>query len=185
MSAISARLCSTGFYVRRHGGQFVLRLDDTDRQRSKPEFEAAIERDLTWLGLSWDRKERQSDRLAEYDVARDRLVGAGRLYPCYETQEELDFKRKRLLSQGKPPVYDRAALRLDAAGRQKLEAEGRRPHWRFKLVAEEKCAGTIWCAGPSMSTRRARAIPCWCAPTAPISTVSPRWWTTSPWRSRT
>jgi glutamyl-tRNA synthetase len=124
-------------FVRRHGGQFILRLDDTDRQRSKPEFEAAIERDLTWLGLRWDRKERQSDRLAEYDVARDRLIAAGRLYPCYETPEELDFKRKRLLAQARPPVYDRAALRLDAAGRQKLEAEGRRPHWRFKLAAEE------------------------------------------------
>src|SRR5476651_2319017 len=114
-------------YVRRHGGQFILRLDDTDRQRSKPEFEAAIERDLAWLGLGWDRKERQSDRLA----------ASGRLYPCYETPEELEFKRKRLLAQGKPPVYDRAALRLDAAGRQKLEAEGRCPHWRFKLAAEE------------------------------------------------
>ena len=124
-------------YVRRHGGQFILRLDDTDRQRSKPEFEAAIERDLAWLGLGWDRKERQSDRLAAYDVARDRLVASGRLYPCYETPEELEFKRKRLLAQGKPPVYDRAALRLDAAGRQKLEAEGRCPHWRFKLAAEE------------------------------------------------
>jgi glutamyl-tRNA synthetase len=124
-------------YVRRHGGQFILRLDDTDRQRSKPEFETAIERDLTWLGLCWDRKERQSDRLAEYDVARDRLVASGRLYPCYETQEELEFKRKRLLAQGKPPIYDRAALRLDAVGRQKLEAEGRRPHWRFKLASEE------------------------------------------------
>src|SRR5471030_3021367 len=124
-------------YVRRHGGQFILRLDDTDRQRSKPEFEAAIERDLAWLGLGWDRKERQSDRLAAYDVARDRLVASGRLYPCYETPEELEFKRKRLLAQGRPPVYDRAALRLDAAGRQKLEAEGRRPHWRFKLAAEE------------------------------------------------
>jgi glutamyl-tRNA synthetase len=124
-------------YARRHGGRFILRLDDTDRQRSKPEFEAAIERDLAWLGLGWDAKERQSDRLAQYDEARDRLIAAARLYPCYETPEELEFKRKRLLSQGRPPVYDRAALRLDAAARQKLEGEGRRPHWRFKLASEE------------------------------------------------
>jgi glutamyl-tRNA synthetase len=124
-------------YARRHGGRFVLRLDDTDRQRSKAEYETAIERDLIWLGLAWDARERQSDRLAYYDEARDRLIAAGRLYPCYETPEELEFKRKRLLSQGRPPVYDRAALRLDAAVRQKLEGEGRRPHWRFRLAAEE------------------------------------------------
>jgi len=124
-------------YASRHGGRFILRLDDTDRQRSKVEYEAAIERDLAWLGLDWQAKERQSDRLAQYDEARDRLIGAGRLYPCYETPEELEFKRKRLLSQGRPPVYDRAALRLDTAARQKLEGEGRRPHWRFRLASEE------------------------------------------------
>jgi glutamyl-tRNA synthetase len=123
--------------VRRHGGRFILRLDDTDRQRSKPEYEAAIERDLSWLGLGWDAKERQSDRLAHYDQARDRLIGSGRLYPCYETPEELEFKRKRLLAQGRPPVYDRAALKLDEAARKKFEDEGRRPHWRFKLASEE------------------------------------------------
>jgi glutamyl-tRNA synthetase len=124
-------------FARRLGGTFVLRLDDTDRQRSKPEYEAAIEQDLTWLGLRWDQKERQSDRLAHYDTARDRLIASGRLYPCYETPEELDFKRKRLQAQGRPPVYDRAALKLDAAMRAQLEAEGRTPHWRFKLIAEE------------------------------------------------
>ena len=124
-------------YARRYGGRFILRLDDTDRARSRPEFEEAIERDLGWLGLAWDRKERQSDRLARYDLARDRLIAAGRLYRCYETPEELDFKRKRLLAQGRPPVYDRAALRLDEAARHQFEGEGRRPHWRFKLAAEE------------------------------------------------
>jgi glutamyl-tRNA synthetase len=124
-------------YARRHGGKFVLRLDDTDRQRSKPEYETAIEQDLTWLGLVWDAKERQSDRLAHYDVARDKLIASGQLYPCYETPEELDFKRKRLQAQGRPPIYDRAALKLDAAARAKLEAEGRKPHWRFKLIAEQ------------------------------------------------
>jgi glutamyl-tRNA synthetase len=124
-------------FARRHGGKFILRLDDTDRTRSKPEYEAAIERDLQWLGLAWDIKERQADRLRHYDSARDKLVAVGRLYPCYETPEELEFKRKRLLAQGKPPIYDRAALKLDAAQRAKFESEGRKAHWRFKLVSEE------------------------------------------------
>lgn len=124
-------------FAKRQGGTFILRLDDTDRHRSKPEYEVAIERDLQWLGLDWALKERQSERLAHYDAARDRLVASGRLYPCYETPEELDFRRKRLLAQGRPPVYDRAALRLSEADRTRLEAEGRRPHWRFKLATEE------------------------------------------------
>lgn len=124
-------------YARRHAGAFILRLDDTDRTRGKPEYETAIERDLAWLGLDWDRKERQSDRLPHYDKAREALIAAGRLYPCYETPEELEFKRKRLLSQGRPPVYDRAALKLGDADRAKLESEGRKPHWRFKLASEE------------------------------------------------
>ena len=124
-------------FARRHGGKFILRLDDTDTQRSKPEYETAIEQDLTWLGLGWDLKERQSDRLSRYDAARDKLIASGDLYPCYETPEELEFRRKRLLAQGRPPVYDRAALKLGAAQRARLEAEGRKPHWRFKLAAEE------------------------------------------------
>jgi glutamyl-tRNA synthetase len=124
-------------FAKRQGGTFILRLDDTDRVRSKPEYEAAIERDLKWLGLDWTLKERQSERLAHYDAARDKLIAAGRLYACYETPEELDFKRKRLLAQGRPPVYDRAALRLSDADRARLEGEGRRPHWRFKLAPEE------------------------------------------------
>ena len=124
-------------FAKRHGGTFILRLDDTDRARSKPEYEAAIERDLQWLGLDWARKEKQSDRLPHYDAARDRLIASGRLYACYETPEELEFKRKRLLAQGRPPVYDRAALKLSDADRARLEGEGRRPHWRFKLASEE------------------------------------------------
>ncbi|MFI5029206.1 MAG: glutamate--tRNA ligase [Reyranellales bacterium] len=124
-------------FARRQQGKFMLRLDDTDRARSKPEFEAAIERDLAWLRLAWDMKERQSDRLAHYDRARDALIASGRLYPCYETPEELEFKRRRLLAQERPPVYDRAALKLDDAARRQLEAEGRTPHWRFKLESSE------------------------------------------------
>src|ERR1700738_4966463 len=123
-------------FAKRHGGTFILRLDDTDRARSKPEYEAAIERDLQWLGLDWARKEKQSNRLPHYDVARDKLIAAGRLYACYETPEELEFKRKRLLAQGRPPVYDRAALKLSDADRARLEGEGRRPHWRFKPASE-------------------------------------------------
>ncbi|MBM3490283.1 MAG: glutamate--tRNA ligase [Alphaproteobacteria bacterium] len=120
-------------YARQQAGWFLLRLDDTDRERSRPEFAAAIEEDLRWLGLAWDALARQSDRLAHYAAAAERLKAAGRLYPCYESPIELDLKRKALLAQHRPPVYDRAALALGAAERQALEAAGRRPHWRFKL----------------------------------------------------
>ena len=124
-------------FTKRHGGTFILRLDDTDRSRSKSEFEVAIERDLLWLGLDWALKERQSDRIGHYDAAREALIATGRLYPCYETPQELDFRRKRLLAQGRPPVYDRAALKLSNADRTRLESEGRRPYWRFRLASEE------------------------------------------------
>jgi glutamyl-tRNA synthetase len=120
-------------FARRLGGSFVLRLDDTDRARSTEAFAEGIYADLRWLGLDWQRLERQSLRTTRYDEVRDALIAAGRLYPCYETPEELEFRRKRLLAQGKPPVYDRAALRLGPEDRARLEAEGRRPHWRFRL----------------------------------------------------
>ena len=135
-------------FAKRHGGTFILRFDDTDRQRSKPEYEAAIERDLAWLGLDWARKERQADRLQHYDLARDRLIAVGRLYPCYETPEELEFKRKRLLAQGRPPVYDRTALKLSDADRARLEGEGRR-RTGASSSPPRKCAGTIWCRPPA------------------------------------
>jgi glutamyl-tRNA synthetase len=122
--------------ARRHGGAFVLRLDDTDKERSRPEFERSIREDLRWLGLDWSEEARQSARLALYDAAVERLKSSGRLYPCYETPEELSLKRKALLQAGKPPVYDRAALALDEWDRRKLEAGGRRPHWRFRLDHE-------------------------------------------------
>lgn len=120
-------------YARRTGGSFLLRLDDTDEERSRPEYAAAIEADLTWMGLSWDRFARESDRYPRYDEVTARLRAAGRLYPCYETPEELSLKRTSLISQGRPPIYDRAALRLADADRARLEGQGRRPHWRFKL----------------------------------------------------
>jgi glutamyl-tRNA synthetase len=120
-------------FARKAGGEFLLRLDDTDRERSTEDFANGIKADLEWLGLSWNLFDRQSQRLSIYDEAAERLREGSRLYPCYESAEELGLKRKVQLSQGKPPIYDRAALKLTDADRAKLEAEGKRPHWRFKL----------------------------------------------------
>lgn len=120
-------------FARKQGGQFILRLDDTDTERSKPEYEAAIQEDLTWLGLGWDRFERQADRMGRYDEAKQKLIASGRLYACYETQEELDIRRKMQAGRGLPPIYDRAALKLSEAEREKFVQSGRRPHYRFLL----------------------------------------------------
>jgi glutamyl-tRNA synthetase len=120
-------------WARRHGGRFILRIDDTDRERSRDEYVAAIRADLAWLGLEPDDMHRQSDRFGRYEAALERLAAAGRAYPAYETAQELDLKRKVLLGRGKPPVYDRAGLALTPEERARLEAEGRRPHWRFRL----------------------------------------------------
>ena len=120
-------------YARAHGGEFVLRVDDTDLERSTAEYEEGIETDLAWLGLRWDAKYNQSARFPLYQQAIDRLKAQGRLYPAYDTAEELERRRRLALAQHKPPVYDRAALKLTEAERAALEAEGRRPHWRFKL----------------------------------------------------
>ncbi|WP_282008815.1 glutamate--tRNA ligase [Brevundimonas aveniformis] len=120
-------------FARKHGGVFVLRIDDTDLERSTIENEEAIETDLTWLGLPWGERYNQSKRFDSYERAAATLKAAGRLYPCYETQEELDRRRKVQLSRGQPPIYDRAALDLTDEDKAKLEAEGRKPHWRFKL----------------------------------------------------
>ena len=124
-------------YARRHGGRFILRFDDTDTERSRVEYAEAIEVDLAWLGIAPDLVVRQSARLSLYDAAADRLRAEGRLYPCYETADELDRKRKRQQARGLPPVYDRAALALTPEERTALEAEGRRPHWRFLLERTE------------------------------------------------
>jgi glutamyl-tRNA synthetase len=121
--------------ARKAGGTFILRLDDTDPGRSKPEYAASIREDLAWLGLAPDREERQSDRLDRYAAAADTLRSAGRLYECFETPAELDLKRKSLRARGLPPVYDRAALALSDAGRDRLRAE-RPGHWRFRLDRE-------------------------------------------------
>ena len=124
-------------FARAAGGVFMLRIDDTDTERSTPEFEASIRADLEWMGMSWDVEDRQSARLDRYDEALRQLEAAGRAYPCYETQEELALKRKAQLSAGRPPVYDRAALKLTDDQKQAFEAEGRRPHWRFRLEDTE------------------------------------------------
>ena len=120
-------------FAKKHHGEFVLRFDDTDLERSKEEYAEAIEVDLAWLGATPDLVLRQSQRFALYHAAAEKLRHCGRLYSCYETPEELDRRRKRQQAGGLPPIYDRAALALTAQDRAKLEAEGRRPHWRFKL----------------------------------------------------
>lgn len=118
--------------ARKAGGQFVLRIDDTDPTRSEERFVEAIRRDLDWLGLGWDREERQSARPDRYRQATDRLRAAGRLYECFETPLELELKRKAQLAGGRPPVYDRAALMLTNAEKEALRRT-RNPHWRFLL----------------------------------------------------
>ena len=122
--------------ARKTGGTFILRLDDTDRERSKQEYADGIQRDLEWLGLTWDRIERQSDRLDRYAEAAQQLRGQSRLYEVFETPTELDLKRKKQLNMGKPPVYDRAGLHLSEDDRARLRAEGREGYWRFLLEQE-------------------------------------------------
>ena len=120
----------------REGGTFILRVDDTDRERSRAEFEASQQDDLRWLGLDWDETFKQSDRFGRYAEVADALKAQGLLYPAFETADELDRQRKIQRMQGQPPVYNRAALELSDADKAKLEAEGRRPHWRFKLSGD-------------------------------------------------
>jgi glutamyl-tRNA synthetase len=120
-------------FAKRNGGSFVLRFDDTDLERSREEYAQGIETDLRWMGIDPDLIVRQSQRFALYDAAAQKLKDMGRLYPCYETAEELDRRRKRQIARGVPPVYDRAALNLTPEERAALEAQGRKAHWRFKL----------------------------------------------------
>lgn len=121
--------------ARQSGGTFILRLDDTDPERSKPEYADAIKEDLEWLGLTWDRVETQSARLDRYHAAADKLRGINRFYECFETPTDLDLKRKKLLNMGKPPVYDRAGLALSEAEKDALRSD-RPGHWRFLLDLE-------------------------------------------------
>ena len=122
--------------ARKAGGTFILRIDDTDPERSQEIYVDAIKEDLEWLGLHWDRVERQSDRFDRYADAADKLRGIGRFYEAFETPTELDLKRKKQLNMGKPPVYDRAALDLSAEQQEALRAERGNGVWRFKLDQE-------------------------------------------------
>ena len=129
-TAILSWMCA-----RHAGGRFVLRIDDTDRERSEERFVDTIHADLAWLGLTPDAAVRQSERFALYEKRFQELRRAGRVYPAYETTQELDLKRKVQLARGLPPIYDRSALALSDAERASFEADGIRPHWRFKLDA--------------------------------------------------
>ncbi|MBS7809610.1 glutamate--tRNA ligase [Roseococcus pinisoli] len=130
----NARIALANWLVaRKLGAELVLRLDDTDTGRSKAEFADAIEEDLRWLGLDWDSMFRQSDRLPLYAAAAERLKKSGHLYPCLETEEELNYKRELRLKQGRPPIYDRGALKMTAEQLARAMENGKRPHWRFKL----------------------------------------------------
>jgi glutamyl-tRNA synthetase len=120
-------------FARKHGGRFLLRFDDTDMERVLESSAKAIEADLRWLGLDWDDTFHQSARLELYAASAERLKATGRLYACYETPDELALMRKAASANHLPPIYDRAALYLTDADRQRLEAEGRKPHWRFLL----------------------------------------------------
>ena len=133
MSAISTSRCITGCSPGKPAANSCCASTIPTGNAPPKTSQNGIKADLEWLGLTWDLFDRQSLRLATYDAAAERLRADGRLYPCYESAEELGLKRKVQLSQGKPPIYDRAALKLTDADRAKLEADGRRPHWRFKL----------------------------------------------------
>lgn len=135
-------------WARQGGGRFLLRIDDTDAERSEERFTDAIRADLDWLGMTPDGEERQSARGSLYEARFAELVAAGRIYPAYETAQELDLKRKVLLGRGLPPVYDRAALRLSDADRARLATEGVKPHWRFRLDHDAPIAWEDRVRGP-------------------------------------
>lgn len=122
------------------GGRFMLRIDDTDTERSRDAYEDGLKRDLEWMGINADLHDKQSLRFDRYELAKQKLIADGRLYPAYETADELDTKRKMLIGRGLPPIYDRSALSLTDAQRAAYEAEGRKAHWRFKLNA----APIVW-----------------------------------------
>ena len=130
----NARAALVNFlFAAKENGHFLLRLDDTDTARGKPEYEQGIYDDLRWLGLSWDSTDKQSNRFTRYEEAAEALKASGRLYPCFENEEELAAKRAALVKRKLPPVYDREALKLTPEQRATAEANGKRPYWRFKL----------------------------------------------------
>jgi len=146
-------------FARAEGGRFVLRIDDTDAERSEERFVDAIRADLDWLGMTPDGEERQSARGALYEARFADLVAVGRVYPAYETAQELDLKRKIQAGRGLPPIYDRAALALSADERARLEADGVRPHWRFKLDHEAEIAWDDLIRGPQHFSAKTMSDP--------------------------
>ncbi|MBB2201275.1 glutamate--tRNA ligase [Gluconacetobacter tumulisoli] len=124
---------ANALFARRHGGTFLLRIDDTDRERSREEYVEALRSDLVWMGIGWDECVRQSDRLDRYALAIERLKASGRLYPCFESEQELAAKREARIRMRKPPIYDRAMLRMTPEQRAQAEANGKIPYWRFRL----------------------------------------------------
>jgi glutamyl-tRNA synthetase len=120
-------------FAHKTGGRFILRFDDTDTSRGTQEYADAIEQDLSWLGLTWDESFKQSDRTALYEAAAEKLKASGRLYPCFESEAELQAKRDYRVKRGQPPMYDRAMLKLTPEQREKAEAGGKKPYWRFRL----------------------------------------------------
>ena len=123
-------------YTKKFNGNFLLRIDDTDIERSKIEFEKSIKEDLSWAGLNWDHFVKQSDRLNRYKGVLENLIKKKLVYPCFETPEELSLKRKSQLSSGKPPVYDRSSLKLSLTDIESYKSQGRKPHYRFLLKHE-------------------------------------------------
>ncbi|EER21845.1 glutamate--tRNA ligase, partial [Rickettsia endosymbiont of Ixodes scapularis] len=123
-------------YAKKHNGQFILRFDDTDLERSKQEYKDAIEEDLKFLNINWGQTFNQLSRLNRYDEIKNLLLNKKRLYACYETPEELELKHKFQLSKGLPPIYDRASLNLTEEQAKKYIEQGRKPHYRF-LVNHE------------------------------------------------
>ncbi|MBT0667854.1 glutamate--tRNA ligase [Novosphingobium profundi] len=134
--------------AKREGGRFLLRIDDTDEARSREDYVEAIRADLAWLGIVPEGEERQSARFALYEDAFERLKAEGRVYPCWETPQELDLRRKVLLGRGLPPIYDRAALALSDDEKAAKLAAGEQPHWRFKLDHAEPIAWEDGIRGP-------------------------------------
>ncbi|HQS69479.1 MAG: glutamate--tRNA ligase [Novosphingobium sp. 28-62-57] len=145
--------------AKKTGGKFLLRIDDTDAERSREEHVDAIRADLAWLGLSYDGEERQSLRTALYEREFQRLVEAGRIYRAYETAQELDLKRKVLLGRGLPPIYDRAALKLTEADHAAKAAAGERPHWRFLLDHDQPITWDDGIRGPQNFDARQMSDP--------------------------
>ena len=120
-------------YIRSKGGEFVLRIDDTDFERCKKEYEDSIKNDLKWLGIHWSKTFNQSDKLETYQKNIEKLKRIKRIYPCFETPEELSLKRKSQLAAGKPPIYDRSSLQMNEEKIKEHISKGKNPHWRFKL----------------------------------------------------